>query len=138
VGPEISTFLRPNPYLPPHINNRYINSYSCFLSLNNIFLTDLFMCKLSIFSQVTFYFAPTLLLPKKIGWYIQKSGLYDETVRRFAARISETGTALGTAMDHLLYNLTVVTDGWQRQVQLYDLTVIDCCNGCKDRCNCMI
>jgi hypothetical protein len=54
--------------------------------------------QLSLFSQVTFYFAPTLLLPKKIGWYIQKSGLYDETVRRFAARISETGIALGTAM----------------------------------------
>ena len=54
--------------------------------------------QLSLFSQVTFYFAPTMLLPKKIGWYIQKSGLYDETVRRFAARISETGTALGTAM----------------------------------------
>jgi len=76
----------------------YINSYSCFLFLDNIFLTDLFMCKLSFFSQVTFYFAPTMLLPKKIGWYIQKSGLYDETVRRFAARISETGIALGTAM----------------------------------------
>jgi hypothetical protein len=41
---------------------------------------------------VTFYLADTPLLPKKLGWYIQKGGLYYETVQRLTARITETGT----------------------------------------------
>ena len=45
------------------------------------------------FDQVTFYMADTPLLPKKLGWYIQKGGQYYETVQRFTARITETGIA---------------------------------------------
>jgi hypothetical protein len=41
---------------------------------------------------VTFYTAKKPLIPKKFGWFIQKGGLYYETIQNFIARISETGT----------------------------------------------
>jgi hypothetical protein len=39
--------------------------------------------------------AQTPLLPKKVGWYIQKGSPYFETAQRFTARITETGTEKG-------------------------------------------
>jgi hypothetical protein len=34
------------------------------------------------------------LIPKKFGWFIQKGGLYYETIQRFITRLIETGTTM--------------------------------------------